>query len=95
MLRAGNVLRLALPGGPPRELTVLALSALRGPAAQAQTLYQESAASLAARAAWAAAARAAPEPGAGRSDGRPTKRERRETDAAAQRWQRWSASLDD
>jgi ribosome-associated heat shock protein Hsp15 len=94
-VHTGSVLRLRLPGAPPRELTVLALCSMRGPARVAQTLYEESAASLAAGAAWAASARLAPEPATTRSDGRPTKRERRSVDAASGRWQRWSASVDD
>lgn len=94
-LRVGSVLRLAAPPGPARELIVRALSALRGPAPVAQTLYEESAASLAARAAWTAASRTAAEPAASRSDGRPTKRDRRAIESAAGRWQRWSASIDD
>lgn len=94
-LQVGCRLRLRLPGVPPRELKVLALSAVRGPASLAQTLYEESAESLAARAAWAAQARLAPEPAAVRTDGRPTKRDRRAIEAASPRWHRWSASLDD
>lgn len=94
-LRVGSVLRLASPPGPPRELTVRALSAVRGPAPVAQALYEESPASQAARAAWIAAGRGVAEPAASRSDGRPTKRDRRAIESAAGRWQRWSASIDD
>lgn len=94
-LRVGTVLRVAALPGPPREMTVRALSAVRGPAPVAHTLYEESAASLAARAAWLSANRDAVEPAAGRSDGRPTKRDRRAIESAADRWQRWSASVDD
>jgi ribosome-associated heat shock protein Hsp15 len=92
-LHAGDVLRLVQPPAPARELTVLGLSMTRGPAAVAQTLYAETEVSVAARAAWAEARRLAPEPEAVRDDGRPTKRERRELDS--ERWQRWSASIDD
>ena len=94
-IQVGCTLSIRGPGVPPRELRVLALSAVRGPAPVARTLYEETADSLAARAAWKAAARLAPEPAAARSDGRPTKRERRAIDQVAGRWQRWSASLDD
>jgi ribosome-associated heat shock protein Hsp15 len=95
-LKAGDRLRLAGSGGsPPRELDVRALSAVRGPAPVAQTLYAETEVSLAARAAWAEQRRLAPEPAAQRPDGRPTKRDRRDLTQAGERWQRWSASIDD
>jgi ribosome-associated heat shock protein Hsp15 len=94
-VRIGDTLRLRLPAAPPREITVVALSSLRGPASVAQALYRETAESLAARAAWAEARRLAPEPAAGRTEGRPTKRERRELDTTSARWQRWSATIDD
>jgi ribosome-associated heat shock protein Hsp15 len=94
-VHVGDNLRLSLPGMPPREVTVLALSSVRGPATVAQALYRETAESLAGRAAWAEARRMAPEPGAARAEGRPTKRERRELDATSERWQRWSATIDD
>jgi ribosome-associated heat shock protein Hsp15 len=91
----GDSLRLTLPGAPPRDVTVVALSSLRGPATVAQALYAETAESLASRAAWAEARRMAPEPAAARTEGRPTKRERRELDDTRERWQRWSATIDD
>jgi ribosome-associated heat shock protein Hsp15 len=74
-----------------RELHVLALSDVRGPAAQAQRLYAETADSIAAR---EAAARSRPylaDPAWSIDQGRPTKRDRRELVD----WQRWSASVDD
>jgi ribosome-associated heat shock protein Hsp15 len=71
-----------------RAVEVLALSAIRGPAPLAQTLYRETPESLAARAAAAEARRLAPEPAASLEQGRPTKRQRRD-------WDRWSASIDD
>jgi ribosome-associated heat shock protein Hsp15 len=71
-----------------RVVEVLALSAIRGPAPLAQTLYRETAESLAAHAATAEARRLAPEPAASLDQGRPTKRQRRD-------WDRWSASIDD
>lgn len=74
-----------------RLLRVLALSDVRGPAPVAQTLYEESAASIAAREAAALARRQGVEPALAIEQGRPTKRDRRELAA----WQRWSASIDD
>jgi len=74
-----------------REVLVLALSALRGPANVAQGLYAETPQSIAAR---EAAARARPylsDPAQAIEQGRPTKRDRRELVD----WQRWSASADD
>jgi len=91
-LHVGDALRLVQAPAPAREIAVLGLSMIRGPAPAAQALYAETEASLAARAAWVEARRLAPEPEAARDDGRPTKRQRRELDA--ERWQRWSASID-
>jgi ribosome-associated heat shock protein Hsp15 len=72
-----------------REVVVIGLSTLRGPAAVAAALYRETAASIAARERAAQARRLGPAtPGA---TGRPTKRDRR----LLARWQRWSASADD
>jgi ribosome-associated heat shock protein Hsp15 len=70
---------------------VLALSTRRGPAVQAQTLYRETAESRAERERLAESRRMAPDPVAAQTQGRPTKRDRR--DLAD--WQRWSASSDD
>lgn len=82
-----------------RELVVLALSAVRGPAPQAALLLQDTPESLAGRAAWQEGRRLAPEPALGRTEGRPTKRQRRElerhTGTAPPEWNRWSAALDD
>jgi ribosome-associated heat shock protein Hsp15 len=92
-LRVGD--RVALRQGEraeiARELRVLALSEVRGPAAQARLLYAETADSIAAR---EAAARSRPylaDPAVAIEQGRPTKRDRRELVD----WQRWSASIDD
>jgi ribosome-associated heat shock protein Hsp15 len=74
---------------------VRGLSTQRGPAPVAQTLYEETAESLAARAAAAQARRLAPEPAQALTQGRPTKRDRRDLDQAGGGWKRWSASLDD
>ncbi len=71
-------------GDDDRELVVLALSVSRGPAAVAQELYQETAASLAARTE-AAASRRAAALSAPVSDGRPDKRQRRQFDRLQRR----------
>ncbi len=79
-----------------RTVIVCGLSGLRGPAAVAQMLYAETPESLAARERLAQLRRDAPEPALSIPQGRPTKRGRRELDAARQGWDhRWSASLDD
>ena len=80
-----------------REVRVLALSAMRGPAPMARRLYEETPQSLALREQAAAHRRLAPEPAHAITDGRPTKRERRALDAERYRgWgERWSAGLDD
>lgn len=74
-----------------RELQVLGLSPVRGPAPAAQQLYAETAASLAAREAAARLRSWQVEPAHAIEQGRPTKRDRREL----AEWQRWSASADD
>ncbi len=61
-----------------REIVVVALSTQRGPAPQAQALYQETEDSIAARNARAEARRMAPEPAHAIEGGRPTKRSRRD-----------------
>ena len=73
-----------------RTLVVHALSQVRGPAALAQTLYEETPESLAARQAHAEQRRLAAEPAAAIEQGRPTKRDRRQLAD----WNRWSASVD-
>lgn len=86
-----------------RTVVVRALSAVRGGAPQAALLYEETAASLLARAQAAEQHRLAPEPAHAIAQGRPTKRDRRQlqdlrssTDRPAADWNaRWSATLDD
>jgi ribosome-associated heat shock protein Hsp15 len=83
-----------------RTVTVRALSGVRGPAPVAVLLYQETEASVALRQASAEQRRLAPEPAQSITQGRPSKRDRRDIDAlrdrpAAGEWnQRWSASID-
>jgi ribosome-associated heat shock protein Hsp15 len=88
-------------GAEERVLTVRALSLQRGPAAVAQTLYDETPASRAARERLAAKRKLAPEPALTIERGRPTKRDRRaldqqrrgQPDDARGDWDsRWSAS---
>lgn len=89
-LRVGD--RIALQqAGSRQELVILKLSTQRGGAAVARTLYQETAASLAARERALQQRRLAPEPAASAEQGRPTKRDRR----ALAQWQRWSARVED
>ncbi|WP_101050095.1 RNA-binding S4 domain-containing protein [Macromonas nakdongensis] len=87
-----------------RTVVVRALSAARGPAPQAALLYEETAASLLARAQAAERHRLAPEPAHAITQGRPTKRDRRQLqdlrsspdDRPPADWNaRWSAALDD
>jgi ribosome-associated heat shock protein Hsp15 len=75
-----------------RTVVVKGLSAVRGPATEAQRLYEETPESLARRLAAAEQRRMAPEPALSQPMGRPTKRDRR----TLKDWgDRWSASLDD
>ena len=89
-VKPGDLLRLR-QGPDERVLEVRAVSALRGPAPVAQTLYAETPESLAARQRAAESRRVAPEPANSIEQGRPTKRDRRDL----AEWQRWSASADD
>jgi ribosome-associated heat shock protein Hsp15 len=92
-LRPGDrvALRQGERGEIAREVQVLGLSEVRGPAPQAQQLYAETAASIAARESAAKARAYQTEPAHAIEQGRPTKRDRREL----VEWQRWSASSDD
>ena len=85
-LKPGDVLRLR-QGVVEREVVVRALSHVRGPAPQAQTLYEETAESLLKREQAAESRRLAPEPAASISQGRPTKQDRRRLAD----WNHWSA----
>lgn len=81
-----------------RTVVVRALSSVRGPAPQAALLYEETAASLLARSNAAEQRRIAPEPSQSLSQGRPTKRDRRQLQGLREHapgWnERWSASID-
>ena len=84
--------RLTIRQGPvQRELIVRGLSLQRGPAALAQALYEETPESLAAREAAATRRRLGVEPADSLTQGRPTKRDRRQL----AEWRRWSASSND
>jgi ribosome-associated heat shock protein Hsp15 len=76
-----------------RTVTVRGISGARGPAPVAQLLYEETRESIVAREKAAEQRRLAPEPALGITQGRPTKRDRRDISHA---WgDRWSASIDD
>ena len=91
-VKAGDVL-LVRTGVISRSVLVQAVSDKRGPAPQAALLFTETAESVAARAAAAEQRRLAPEPALSLAQGRPTKRERRDTDKARDWNERWSASI--
>jgi ribosome-associated heat shock protein Hsp15 len=94
-LRVGDRVALHLGALPTRTLIVKGLSAIRGPAAVAQTLYEETPQSIAERERALEERRLAPEPAAQLNEGRPTKRDRRRLERASGGWQRWSATLDE
>jgi ribosome-associated heat shock protein Hsp15 len=93
-VRQGDQVQLR-QGTVQRTVVVRGLSAMRGPAPVAQALYEETADSLAARQLAAEARRLGTEPALAITQGRPTKRDRREIDRTQVGWQRWSASVDD
>jgi ribosome-associated heat shock protein Hsp15 len=81
-----------------REVEVKALSEVRGPAPLAQALYVETPESLEARRVAAEQRRQGIEPAQSITQGRPTKRDRRELEREQHQrvdWDRWSAKLDD
>ena len=78
-----------------RTVTVLGLSAMRGAAPVAQTLYADTPESIQAKDAYVQQRRFAKEPALSIEHGRPTKRNRRELQQAQHGWNdRWSASID-
>ncbi len=89
-LRPGDEVLLR-QGDTSRTVLVRTVAAVRGPASQAQQMYEETAASLAEREAIALQRKLAPEPATSIEQGRPTKRDRRELAD----WNRWSVSLDE
>jgi len=89
-LKAGDRVDIRQTGGLVRTVVVQALSTVRGPAPQAQLLYQETEESVQRRARFAEQRRLASEPADTIEQGRPTKRDRRQLAD----WQRWSASVD-
>ncbi|WP_269497053.1 RNA-binding S4 domain-containing protein [Castellaniella sp. S9] len=74
---AGDLIRIR-KDDPPIEVRVLGVSAVRGPAPVASRLYAETEDSRAARERAAEQRRLAPEPAHALTDGRPTKRDRRQ-----------------
>lgn len=85
-VKAGDALQIRV-GLVTRSVVVQAVSDKRGPAPTAALLFQETPESIAARTAAAEQRRLAPEPALSLLQGRPTKRERRETDKARE-WAR-------
>lgn len=90
-VKPGDRVRLR-QGAVLREVWVRGISTQRGPAPQAQLLYEETPESLLAREAAASQRQWAPEPAHSIAQGRPTKRDRRQMDKT---WnERWSAGLE-
>ncbi|MCV2366820.1 RNA-binding S4 domain-containing protein [Roseateles oligotrophus] len=88
-LKPGDLLKFR-QGVVEREVWVRGLSHVRGPAPQAQALYEETPESVSLREKLGEARRLAPEPAQSITQGRPTKQDRRRLAD----WDRWSASAD-
>jgi ribosome-associated heat shock protein Hsp15 len=88
-VRVGDLIALR-QGHVARTVLVTAASEQRGPASVAQTMYAETAESIAAREKQALERRMNTEPSLAIEQGRPTKRDRRQLAD----WNRWSASAD-
>ena len=94
-VKVGDILTLR-QGPVTRTLVVRDISSQRGGAPAAQLLYAETAESLAARVLQAEQRRLGQEPATAQTQGRPTKRDRRDIEKLGSKdWnQRWSASAD-
>lgn len=92
-VKAGDLLQVR-HGVTIRSVVVLGVSDKRGSAPVAALLFAETPESIALRTATAESRRLAPEPALSLTQGRPTKRDRRETDLARDWGNRWSASID-
>ena len=90
-VKAGDTVRLR-QGAVERTIRVLGVSGVRGPAPQAQLLYEETPESMEARQKAVEQRRLAREPALSIEQGRPTKRDRRQIE---RNWNdRWSAGID-
>lgn len=89
-LKAGDRVDIR-QGALTRTVIVKAVSTVRGPAPQAQQLYEETPESMARRALFIEQRKLAGEPADSIEQGRPTKRDRRQLAD----WQRWSVSIDE
>ena len=75
-------------------MVVRGISNARGSAPVAQQLYEETTESISAREQAAEQRRLAPEPAHALTDGRPTKRDRRDIERVNALGNRWSASIE-
>lgn len=92
-IKVGDSLQIT-QGPSKRVVVVKALSGLRGPAAVAQQLYEETAESIARRLQQSALRQLAPEPADMLQHGRPTKKDRRDMQDFTTRWDDEDADAD-
>lgn len=94
-VKVGDLIEVRI-GNLTRSLNVTAISDKRGPAHVAALMYQETAASVEQRQLAAEQRHLAPEPALSLTQGRPTKRDRRDGEKLRDNnWnERWSASID-